>query len=72
MRSKGLTHWADVYGVRAFGAAGYLELHLLTFLEHHLIHNIVLVEEDLPSILLDDEAVAPLPIEPLHFTFRHT
>jgi hypothetical protein len=31
-----------------------------------------LVEEDLPSVLLGDEAVPPLPIEPLHLTFRHT
>jgi len=72
VRSKGLTDWTDVYGVRPFGAAGYLELHLLTFLEHHLVHNIVLVEEDLSSVLLGDEAVPPLPIEPLHLTFRHT
>jgi hypothetical protein len=63
VRNGGLTYWTHVYGVRAFGAAGYLELHLLTFLEHHLVQNIVLVEEDLSSVLLGDEAVPPLPID---------
>jgi hypothetical protein len=31
-----------------------------------------LVEEDIFSVLLGDEAVPPLPIEPLHLTFRHS
>src|SRR5436190_5006613 len=64
---------ADVGGLQALRALGYLELHVLVFLQaaEAVAVNLGVVHEDVRSVGAGDEAVALLRVEPLDGSLCH-
>src|ERR1700724_1806667 len=64
---------ADVGGLRALRALGYLELHVLVLLQaaEAVAVNLGVVHEDVRSVGAGDEAVALLRVEPLDGSLCH-